>query len=529
MPAAAADKVVVTNLARLKQKYGDGVAAVKAAVAALAAADARRGLKTVLVDLSSAADAARYKFAAVHAAKVTDARANKRAVDRVFQATLPSYLLLLGATDVIPHQDLTNPLYQPGVDDDPLAWGDLPYACDADYGKEISRFLAPGRVVGRLPDLTHGADPRYLTRLLKTAAGYTDRPAADYAAFLGITAHEWKASTDQSLRAAFGTAAGMKTSPPSGPPWTAAELARRAHFVNCHGAPADPRFYGQKGNQFPIAHDATLLAGKLSEGTVAAAECCYGAELYDPAAAGGRMGMPNAYLAGGAYAFFGSSTIAYGPAVGNGSADLVCQYFLRHVRAGASVGRACLQARVDFVGQAVTLTPTDLKTLAQFSLMGDPAVTPVRAAGAAPHLTPHGARKPAAAAAAVAKLGRMSRRATLEEMAAGVAAAVMVAAQRIDTPTPAKAKRLLTLAADAGLTAPSVLSFAVGGPPAAPGAVAAAALPKAFAAAGAAVPGIVHAVFERVKTDPEVKAIRIRGIEVVEYGASLETRPFVSR
>jgi hypothetical protein len=94
--------------------------------------------------------------------------------------------------------------------------------------------------------------------------------------------------------------------------------------------------------------------------------------------------MCNTYLAGKAYGYFGSSTIAYGPAEGNGSADLLCQYFLRRVLAGSSLGRAALEARQEFAQAGPDLDPIDVKTLAQFSLFGDPSIQPV--AAVAPHL-----------------------------------------------------------------------------------------------------------------------------------------------
>ena len=43
-----------------------------------------------------------------------------------------------------------------------------------------------------------------------------------------------------------------------------------------------------------------------------AAECCYGAELYEPAKAQGQAGIANTYLGEGAIGFLGSTTIAYG-------------------------------------------------------------------------------------------------------------------------------------------------------------------------------------------------------------------------
>jgi hypothetical protein len=117
------------------------------------------------------------------------------------------------------------------------------------------------------------------------------------------------------------------------------------HFINCHGRPEDPKCYGQRGRDYPIAHTANKLVKKIMNGTVIAVECCYGAQLYDPADADMQPGICSTYLRDGAYGFFGSSTIAYGPSDGNGQADLICQYFIIEVLDGASLGEATLKAR----------------------------------------------------------------------------------------------------------------------------------------------------------------------------------------
>ena len=179
-----------------------------------------------------------------------------------------------------------------------------------------------------------------------------------------------------SLRKLFG-AAEVHTSPAEGPAWTAAWLQRRIHFINCHGAEGDTQFYGQQGTDYPVSLRASDITGHVAQGTVVAAECCYGAQLW-----GGGRGEPvaMAYLRNGAVGYLGSTTIAYGPADANGDADLVCQYFLEAVLAGASLGRAALEARQRFVRGVTVLSPVSTKTLAQFQLLGDPSACPVQAA-----------------------------------------------------------------------------------------------------------------------------------------------------
>jgi hypothetical protein len=83
------------------------------------------------------------------------------------------------------------------------------------------------------------------------------------------------------------------------------------------------------------------------------------------------------YLLGGAAAYVGSTNKAYGPFNANGQADLMVQFFIDAVLKGASAGRAMLQARQRFINTQRMADPRNLKTLAQFVLLGDPSVVPV--------------------------------------------------------------------------------------------------------------------------------------------------------
>jgi hypothetical protein len=104
------DKVILTNLEALKSKYGNaGVVKICGAVDSLIASDKQRGLVTSLIALDNAAAMKKLAFA-----RVTDAgdpKQNKDAIDGIYKALAPDYMLILGAIDVIPHQDLQNPMY----------------------------------------------------------------------------------------------------------------------------------------------------------------------------------------------------------------------------------------------------------------------------------------------------------------------------------------------------------------------------------------------------------------------------------
>ncbi len=371
------DKIIVSNRAALTAKYGSaGVQKIKQAVTALIAADAKRGIKSRLVYLDDAVAMKSFKGKAV--TDPVDPRQNKEAIDAIFKAADPDYLMILGAIDVVPHQDMANPAFVPPDDDpDKFAYGDLPYACDTPYSRDIATFKGPTRVVGRLPDLTKKtASPAYLISLLGFAEKFKSRAAADYGKYFGLSTFSWRNSTELSLTNTFGNHAALTIAPPGGPTHPAARLAPLAHFINCHGGQADPNFYGEKGNSQPVSLTSAGIAKKIKPGTVAAVECCYGAELYDSVTLALPLPICQQYLIQGAYGYFGSSTIAYGPADGNGAADLITQYFLVAVLGGASIGHAALMARQQFVSQTGELDPMDLKTLAQFSLLGDPSVVP---------------------------------------------------------------------------------------------------------------------------------------------------------
>ncbi len=371
------DKIIITNLSELKEKYGNKISRIIKAIDRLIAADKKRGVKTKLVAIDSAADMKGIKVSVV--TEWDNQREVKNAIDAVYKAYEPDYIMILGAPDIIPHQDLKNSAYDPDGDDDKVIPSDIPYACEKPYSKDPGKFLGPTRVVGRLPDLLGVNDPTYLVSLLGTATRYKSRVRADYQKYFSVTADEWKSSTSLSLTKLFGSSADMAASPPKGPIWKPSQLAKRIHFINCHGSLSDPNFYGQKGSKYPVAHSAEKLVKKINNGTVVAAECCYGAELYDPADSDMQSGICSTYLRDGAYGYFGSSTIAYGPSEGNGQADLVCQYFLEEVLNGSSLGEAALRARHRFAGAYTHLDPMDLKTAVQFNFLGDPSIHAVQA------------------------------------------------------------------------------------------------------------------------------------------------------
>ncbi|MBP2448662.1 C25 family cysteine peptidase [Rhizobium leguminosarum] len=451
------DKVIVTNVAALKGKYGaNGYDVIKNSVDALISADKQRGLVTVLVPLDD--KGVMKNLSAPPVTRRTDPAQNKEAIDAVYRALGPDYLVILGAIDVVPHQDMANPLYDPsGEDPDECAYGDLPYACEAPYSRNAKDFIGPTRVVGRIPDVTGGTDPNYLAELLRVAAEYKSASPPSVNTYFAVTAQIWQKSTELSVTNTFGPPAKVETVPPNDDEWSSDELERRMHFFNCHGAPASSQFYGQPSsgaNEYPPALDATYIDGKLKEGTIVAAECCYGGELYTLSSTQKQIGICNVYLANKAYGFFASTTIAYGPAEGNGQADLICQFFLQNILRGSSNGRAALEARQTFVRKSSPMDPSDLKTLAQFNLYGDPSLTAVQ--------TPKAFVLAAAADFTLAERSdRKDRRRLLFREGVDLAAKEPVPTPVRRKPKKAILDRLQASAEAQGRTAGTLLSFSI--------------------------------------------------------------------
>jgi hypothetical protein len=451
------DKLIVSNRRALKAKYGaSGFLKVQTAIRALIAADKQRGIRSRVVFIDDATAMKKMKAQPVTVA--SSPRQAKSAIDAVFRATDPEYLMILGAPDVVPQQDLTNPLFSPPDEPDATAWGDLPYACDAGYSRDVAAFKGPTRVVGRLPDLAGATEPSYLLVVLDAASRYQPRDVADYAAYFGLSTRTWRESTALSLFNIFGNSKALTLSPPANAKHADARLAPLMHFVNCHGGQADPQFYGEDAkHHFPVSLSSTAIAGKVRPGTVVAAECCYGGEMYDSVTLGLPMPIGQQYLAQGACGFIGSSTIAYGPADSNGAADLLTQYFLLAVLEGASTGRAMLMARQRFVQQTAELDPTDLKTLAQFSLLGDPAVHPAS--------VPNATSVPRGIASSDAlRMQRRERRAKLREVGDFLEATKPAASlPQVDAHCSAQVRQALArIAQSAGLAADQAfISYAV--------------------------------------------------------------------
>jgi hypothetical protein len=362
------DKIIVSNRAALSKKYGArALPLLEGAVADLIESDRTRGIEARLFFLD---DKAINGFGCRPVRGPADARGNKNAIDRLCKHYSPDYVMILGAPDVVPHVKVTN---LTGDEDGRIIDSDLPYACEAAFHRDARRFLAPTRVVGRLPDINGGRDPEYLRGLLQNAIEVERRPLQDYASWFALSARSWTGSSAITAANLFSNLDGLTLCPPTGPDKHTTLHRTRIHFFNCHGGAGSHVFWGEQGKSQPVGFRSSSIPSRLLPGTVIAAECCYGAELYAPGRR--QLSVSATYLKRKAAAYVGSTTIAYGPEEGQGAADLLTQFFIQFVLRGHSVGRAFLQARQKFLTlSAPRINAIELKTIAQFLLLGDPSI-----------------------------------------------------------------------------------------------------------------------------------------------------------
>jgi hypothetical protein len=365
------DKIIVSNRSALLKKYTEQeLQRIEEAVTDLIESDATRGIAARLFYLD---DKAMRGFGCRPVRGPADARGNKDAIDRLYERFSPDYIMILGAPDVVPHLKITSLARD---EDGRIIDSDLPYACDATFHRDARRFLAPTRVVGRLPDINGGGDPRYLIGLLENATRIVRRPRTDYASWFALSARSWTGSSAITAANLFSSLNGLTLCPPTGADKHKNLHKRRIHFFNCHGNTGSHVFWGEQGNAQPVGFRSSSIPSTLLPGTVIAAECCYGAELYAPGR--GQLSISATYLQRKAAAYVGSTTIAYGPEEGQGDADLLTQFFIQFVLRGHSTGRAFLQARQKFLTiSAPRINAIELKTISQFLLLGDPSIHPV--------------------------------------------------------------------------------------------------------------------------------------------------------
>ena len=383
-------KLSVTVKCHLERKYNAvSLNQINTAIRRWIEADVHRGIRTVhvAVDDSAAMRALRVKPVS---GKAT-AHKIKRAIDDLWKRLTPDYLVLFGGADIVPMFEVVNPSHDAKGDDDEKVPTDNPYACSLRFSSSKRQtYLVPDRVIGRMPDMLSDNDPAWFVDYLETATCWRSKPASFYNEKFAICCNSWKRAGLECIRyiARSGRPVShLFISPPISDISTSARkhLSARLHMIKCHGSQLDPKFYGQERKRYPEAIASATLKPRLKPATVAAATCCYGAQIFSPADPGaikpGEWPLASTYLRKGALGFVGSTMIAWLGDSEISYADWIVAAYLKSILGGSSIGRAFLESKQDYVrwinqqGYAIDLM--DEKTLIEYVLLGDPSIHPV--------------------------------------------------------------------------------------------------------------------------------------------------------
>ena len=263
--------------------------------------------------------------------------------------------ILVGGDDLIPFGRVKNPAYD----------GDEYVLTDNVYSSSDEDILLPERIVSRIPD---GGDIDFLHLLLQRLGKNLNKKRS-----FGMSAKVWKLASREVFRVLKGKK--LYLSPPTTYRDVILPGKNTFFYFNLHGSKDTPFWYGQEGENYPVAITPKNLEA-INEGIVGT-EACYGAYIIDK---GIEESMSLSFLCKGVSSFVGSTTIAYGPfRPPSTEADLIIKLFFEEVLKGRPAGKAFYNAKHRFFRKMIKeqgfLDEDDQKTLLQFVLLGDPFTT----------------------------------------------------------------------------------------------------------------------------------------------------------
>lgn len=287
------------------------------------------------------------------------------ALRRMVGEQSPDFLLILGDETIVPVAEWENE----AGDGDETVLSDFAYAVmDAESPWNGRRYdLASAIRVGRIPTWP-GETLADFAAYFENADRAIDQTVAPY----GLSALVWEAESNLE----FGriSSDSVRTSPDETLDSGGGRVPSPANllFFNLHGSDDTEYWYGQNGSKYPEAFSPSVL-GNRDNPYVLGVEACYGARYTD--GLNPKESILLTAIRGGCKAFLGSSKIAYGTPDPPGScADFVVGEFVAKIKDGATAGDAFV-AGLRRLAEESSMDDSDIKTLAEFALYGDPAVS----------------------------------------------------------------------------------------------------------------------------------------------------------
>ena len=283
---------------------------------------------------------------------------------RIVEVARPKYLFVLGNEEIIDVATWDNE----ANDSDSDVYSDLVYSTlDTISPWEGQEFNASEALrVGRLPT-TNGRFGDFTAYFENAMQGIGNvgkiRP-------YGLSALVWKEESNEEYSSVSDSK--VDTCPEVGR-WGVDKLIVKAEpdlfFFNLHGSDDTRFWYGQKGGEYPKAMSPDVIK-EFPRAFFLGVEACYGARYIELEP---EESIVKTALANKCLALLGSSKIAYGTSEPEGScADIVIGEFIRHIAKGDTAGDAHI-AGLKKLTSASEMDDSDIKTLAEFALYGDPS------------------------------------------------------------------------------------------------------------------------------------------------------------
>ena len=220
---------------------------------------------------------------------------------------------------------------------------------------------------GRLPSFS-GETLSEFVKYFETASTYTSAPKTEP---FGLSALVWQAASNAQYKEISKET--TKTSPDITLETVKQVIPENANilYFNLHGRDKAKYWYGQKDCNYPEAFSPEAIA-HVKGPYFLGVEACYGARYTQGLTANDSIVLTA--MQNGCLALLGSSKIAYGPCVPPGTcADIIVGTFLKRSQEGLSAGDAyCAALSTLMSGECPN--DTTIKTLAEFSLYGDPSI-----------------------------------------------------------------------------------------------------------------------------------------------------------
>lgn len=366
--------MLVTNKTTLGDKYGSHLAAVLDLLVRLNGHHNKINPESTLYYID---DAVSMKDIAPPVRDNNKAQ-TKAAVDAIFDKKNPDCVVLVGAGDIVAFQELKDPTDTTGL---AVIQSDLPYACAYPCSDDVRRFLAPERIVTRIPDVVNDAAEGML--VLENAVQQAMSPgkaAIDYAGEPWAVCTQCREPALKGLlKLVYGMDKPYATCPYNGPCWDpVTSYKRKVHAHILHGGVRSTFLGGESNGDPSVRYEAVhidMVDAAVEDGVILLERACHGAQLFDPQKCAKGKGLPlaNAYLKRKAWAVIGSTTTNYSCNSAMYFSDYLVGYFGKYLLEPAtSIGAAFLAARKQVIKDCGgTWDNFKLKILAGTVVYGD--------------------------------------------------------------------------------------------------------------------------------------------------------------